>query len=92
MESHDQLQRSDSSEAVKSKAKAAGRTAGKVSGTSKVGSHPDNRDFHDRRALSGDMGGSLKEGGDVGGGVGLVRRRMRVRVHFDRFAPQWDEW
>ncbi|CAM9526893.1 unnamed protein product, partial [Laminaria digitata] len=48
---------------------------------------------HDRRASTGgEVSGRLKDGGgDVGSG-GLVRRRMRVRVHFDRFAPQWDEW
>lgn len=32
-------------------------------------------------------------GGRKAGEAGSVsRKRMRVRVHFDRFAPQWDEW
>lgn len=31
-----------------------------------------------------------KESGVKEGGVS--HRRMRVRVRFDRFAPQWDEW
>ncbi|CAN0530164.1 unnamed protein product, partial [Ectocarpus sp. 8 AP-2014] len=35
----------------------------------------------------GGVGG--KEGPRQGG---PSRRRLRVRVHFDRFAPQWDEW
>lgn len=101
-EGHDeQQQRTDSSDA---RAKTKARTKPSNSGGShqhddrhdhhhdRRDHHQDRRDHrHDRRASSGEVLGRLNEGGgDVGSG-GLARRRMCVRVHFDRFAPQWDE-
>lgn len=52
----------------------------------KAGPSPSKRQH---RGSTRDGGGGVKSGGREGG---PSRRRMRVRVHFDRFAPQWDEW
>ncbi|CAM9124714.1 unnamed protein product [Ectocarpus sp. 4 AP-2014] len=64
-----------------------GRSAAKA-GAGRSGSSQGQRQRRSSgKERDGGVGG--KEGPRQGG---PSRRRLRVRVHFDRFAPQWDEW